>query len=132
MDVIDGAGLLQRTGFAMPVADNDARTVRYANPLRLLDDLKGMGETSALASRDAPRLTRSILMRAMEIYAHRFSDPDGRIRATFEFVAMSGWAPSPDQPKARRPGSATVRLADALGVREESAGEKAGGGKPGA
>jgi len=132
MDVIDGAGLLQRTGFAMPVADNDARTVRYANPLRLLDDLRGMGETAALANRDAPRLTRSILMRAMEIYAQRFSDPDGRIRATFEFVAISGWAPAPDQPKAKLPGSATMRLADALGVREQSAGEKTGGGKAGA
>ena len=132
LDVIDGAGLLQRTGFAMPVADNDAHTVRYANPLRLLADLKGMGETSALASRDTPRLTRSILTRAMEIYAQRFSDPDGRIRATFEFVAMSGWAPAPDQLKAKRPGSATMRLADALGVKEQTAGEKAGGGKPGA
>lgn len=127
MDVIDGAGLLQRTGFAMPVADNDARTVRYANPLRLLDDLRGMGETSAPASRGGPRLTRTILMRAMEIYAQRFADPDTRIRATFEFVAISGWAPAPDQPKPRRPGSATVRLADALGVRERNAGEKAGG-----
>jgi SAM-dependent methyltransferase len=131
MDVIDGAGLLQRTGFAMPVADNDTRLVRYANPLRLLDDIRGMGETSAPASRDAPRLTRSILARAMEIFAQRFSDPDGRIRATFEFVAMSGWAPAPDQPKAKRPGSATMRLADALGVKEQNAGEKAGGGKAG-
>jgi SAM-dependent methyltransferase len=119
MDVVDGAGLLQRTGFAMPVADNDARMVRYANPLRLLDDIKGMGETAAPASRDAPKLTRSILMRAMEIYAERFSDPDGRIRATFEFVAMSGWAPAPDQPQPKRPGSATMRLADALGVNPE-------------
>lgn len=127
MDVIDGAGLLQRTGFAMPVADNDARTVRYANPLRLLDDLRGMGETSAPANRGGPRLTRTILMRAMEIYAQRFADPDMRIRATFEFVAISGWAPAPDQPKPMRPGSATVRLADALGVRERNAGEKAGG-----
>jgi SAM-dependent methyltransferase len=127
MDVIDGAGLLQRTGFAMPVADNDARTVRYANPLRLLDDLRGMGETSAPVTRGGPRLTRAILMRAMEIYAERFSDPDTRIRATFEFVAMSGWAPAPDQPKPKRPGSATARLADALGVEERNAGEKAGG-----
>jgi hypothetical protein len=71
-------------------------------------------------------LTRAILMRAMDIYAQRFSDPDGRIRATFEFVTLSGWAPGPDQPKAKRPGSATVRLADALGVKERNAGEKAG------
>jgi SAM-dependent methyltransferase len=125
MDVIDAAGLLQRTGFAMPVADNDARTVRYANPLRLLSDLRGMGETAAL-SRKAPVLTRGILMRAMEIYQQRFSDPDGRVRATFEFVTLSGWAPSADQPRPKRPGSATARLADALGVKERQAGEKAG------
>ena len=126
LDVIDGAGLMQRAGFAMPVADNDARTVRYAHPLRLLQDLRGMGETAAFASRTTPPLTRSILMRAMDTYASRFADPDGRVRATFEFVTLSGWAPSPDQPKAKRPGSATVRLADALGVKEQDAGEKAG------
>jgi SAM-dependent methyltransferase len=124
MDVIDAAGLLQRTGFAMPVADNDARTVRYGNPLRLIGDLRGMGETAAFVNRDAPRLTRGILMRAMEIYAQRFADADGKVRATFEFVTMSGWAPAPDQPKAKRPGSATVRLADALGTKELPAGEK--------
>jgi NADH dehydrogenase [ubiquinone] 1 alpha subcomplex assembly factor 5 len=126
MDVIDGAGLLQRTQFAMPVADNDARTVRYAHPLKLLADLRGMGETAAFADRSAPPLTRGILMRAMDIYAQRFADPDGRVRATFEFVTLSGWAPGPDQPKAKRPGSATVRLADALGVKEQAAGEKTG------
>lgn len=126
LDVIDGAGLLQRTGFAMPVADNDARTVRYAHPLRLLSDLRGMGETAAFANRDAPALTRAILLRAMEVYGQRFADADGRVRATFEFVTLSGWAPSPDQPKAKRPGSATVRLADALGVREHGTGDKAG------
>lgn len=126
LDVIDGAGLLQRAGFAMPVADNDARTVRYAHPLKLLGDLRGMGETAAFASREAPPLTRGILMRAMDTYARRFSDPDGRVRATFEFVTLSGWAPSPDQPKAKRPGSATVRLADALGVKEHGTGDKAG------
>ena len=85
-----------------------------------------MGETAAFASREAPALTRAILLRAMEIYAQRFADPDGRVRATFEFVTLSGWSPSPDQPKPRRPGSATVRLADALGVKEQGAGEKAG------
>ncbi len=126
LDVMDGAGLLQRAGFAMPVADNDARTVRYAHPLKLLGDLRGMGETAAFADRAAPALTRGILMRAMETYGRRYSDPDGRVRATFEFVTLSGWAPSPDQPKAKRPGSATVRLADALGVREYGTGEKAG------
>jgi len=126
MDVIDAAGLLQRTQFAMPVADNDARTVRYSDPLKLLADLRGMGETAAFANRAGPPLTRRILMRALEIYAQRFSDADGRVRTTFEFVTLSGWAPGPDQPVAKRPGSASVRLADALGVTERKAGEKTG------
>lgn len=126
LDVIDGAGLLQRTGFAMPVADNDARTVRYGHPLRLLQDIRGMGETAAFADTTAPALTRQILLRMVSVYAGRFSDEDGRVRATFEFVTLSGWAPSPDQPKPRRPGSATIRLSDALGVKEHDAGEKAG------
>lgn len=126
LDVIDAAGLLQRAQFAMPVADTDTRTVRYASPLDLLADLRGMGETAAFADRSGPPLTRGVLMRAMEIYAERFSDPDGRVRATFEFVTMSGWAPGPDQPRPKRPGSASIRLADALGVREQPAGEKTG------
>lgn len=126
LDVMDGARLLQRAGFAMPVSDADMRTVRYGEPLRLLSDLKGMGETAAFGSA-APPLTRAMLMRAMEIYRQRFADPDGKVRATFEFVALSGWAPAPGQPQPKRPGSATARLADALGVKEQSAGEKPGG-----
>jgi SAM-dependent methyltransferase len=129
LDVIDGAGLLQRAGFAMPVSDGDARQVRYDNPLRLLADLQGMGETAAFARRSGPPLTRGILLRAMDIYKERYSDKDGRVRATFDFIAMSGWAPSPDQPRPKRPGSATVRLADALGVTETPAGDKTGRGK---
>lgn len=130
MDVIDAAGLVQRAGFAMPVGDGDTLTVRYADPLRLLADLKAMGETAAFASRDTPPLTRAVLRRTVEIYRDRFSDSDGRVRATFDFIAMSGWGPSPDQPKAKRPGSATVRLADALGVREIPAGDKTGRDRP--
>lgn len=126
LDVIDGAQLLQRAGFAMPVADADTVTVRYDSMLNLLADLRGMGETSAFADRSGPPLTRSILMRAAEIYADQFSDPAGRIRATFEIVTLSGWAPGAGQPVPKRPGSATARLADALGVKEKSAGEKAG------
>lgn len=127
IDVVDGAQLLQRTGFAMPVADADTIVVRYDSMLRLLSDLRGMGETAAFADRSAPPLTRGILMRAAEIYAQEFSDPDGRIRATFEIVTLSGWAPAVGQPVPKRPGSATVRLADALGVKEQSTGEKPGG-----
>jgi SAM-dependent methyltransferase len=127
LDVVDGAGLMQRAGFAMPVADGDTVTVRYGDPMRLLTDLKGMGETAAFAEAGRPPLSRAILARAMEIYRARFSDADGKVRATFEIVTLSGWAPAPDQPKPLRPGSAKVRLADALGVKEHGAGEKAPG-----
>lgn len=126
VDVVEGARLLQRTGFAMPVADGDRRTIRYADPTGLLADLKGMGETACLASSAGP-LSRATLTRALELYKHAYSDADGRVRATFELVTLSGWAPAPDQPRAKRPGSATVRLADALGVQETGTGVRAGG-----
>ena len=123
----DMAALLQRAGFAMPVADIDRVTVRYDNVFKLMQDLRGMGETSVLSDRSRKPATRALFIRAAEIYAERFADADGRIRASFEIVHFGGWAPHPDQPKPKRPGSATTRLADALGVREQSAGEKAGG-----
>ncbi|WP_291845407.1 methyltransferase domain-containing protein [Maricaulis sp.] len=122
----DMAALLQRAGFAMPVADVDRITVRYDNIFALMADLRGMGETSVLADRPRTAAPRTLFVRAGQIYAERFSDPDGRIRATFEIIHAAGWAPHPDQPKPKRPGSATHRLADALGVRETSLGEKAG------
>lgn len=122
----DMAALLQRAGLAMPVADIDRLTVRYDNAFALMRDVRGMGEASILTDRPRRPATRALFVRAAEIYAERFSDPDGRIRATFEIVHASGWAPHPDQPVAKRPGSATHRLADALGVAEQSAGEKAG------
>ena len=123
----DMAALLQRAGFAMPVADIDRVTVRYDTVFKLMHDLRGMGETNMLAARNRKPATRALMMRTAEIYAERFTDADGRIRARFEIVHFGGWAPHPDQPKAKRPGSATTRLADALGVAERSAGEKAGG-----
>tara|TARA_R110000868_G_scaffold53744_5_gene168581 strand:+ start:19970 stop:20887 length:918 start_codon:yes stop_codon:yes gene_type:complete len=122
----DIAALMQRAGFSMPVADIDRVTVRYDNAFALMADLRGMGETSILADRPRTPATRALFVRAAEIYAQRFSDADGRIRASFDIVHAAGWAPHPDQPKAKRPGSATVRLADALGVTETTAGEKAG------
>jgi len=122
----DMAGLLQRADFALPVADIDHVTVRYATPFALLDDLKGMGERAVFADGSRPPLSRRILARMAEIYAEQFSDADGKVRATFELVWLSGWAPSPDQPKPLRPGSAKVSLAKALGGQEISAGEKAG------
>ena len=122
----DMATLMQRAGFAMPVADIDRVTVRYDNVFALMADLQGMGESSALTDRPRKPAARALFLRTAELYAQRFADPDGRIRATFEIVHAAGWAPHPDQPRPKRPGSATHRLADALGVKEQSLDEKAG------
>ncbi|WP_374653475.1 methyltransferase domain-containing protein [Phenylobacterium sp.] len=117
-DPYDAAGLLQRSGFALPVADVDRVTVRYSHPLKLLADLRAMGETSVLAERHPKALTRQVLARAFQIYAERFAEPDGRLPATFEILTLTGWAPDPSQQKPLKPGSAKMRLADALGVVE--------------
>jgi len=117
-DAYDAAGLLQRSGFALPVADVDRVTVRYSHPLKLLADLRAMGETSVLAERHPKALTRQVLARAFQIYAERFAEPDGRLPATFEILTLTGWAPDPSQQKPLKPGSAKMRLADALGVVE--------------
>jgi SAM-dependent methyltransferase len=102
-DPRDVAGLLQRAGFALPVADVDTVTVRYADAWRLLADLRRMGETNVLAERHPRALTRRLLGRAIEIYADRFAEPDGRVTATFEILTLTGWAPHEDQPKSRGP-----------------------------
>lgn len=117
-DGFDGAGLLQRAGFALPVADVDRLTVRYSHPLKLMADLRAMGETSVLMGRPKQPFTRAVLARTVEVYAERFGLPDGRIPATFEIVTLTGWAAHESQQKPLRPGSAKVRLADALGVVE--------------
>lgn len=113
----DMAGLMQRAGFALPVADIDHVTVRYDSPLALMADLRGMGEQAAFAPKpDQPRrpLSRRLLARLDEVYRDRFADPDGRLRASFEIIWLSGWAPAPNQPKPLRPGSGKVSLADAV------------------
>lgn len=125
-DLQDVAHLLQRTGFALPAADRDLVTVRYAEPMQLLADLRAMGETAALSQRSPTGLSRRILTRAFDAYRERFSDPDGRIRATFEILTATGWAPHENQQQPLRPGSAKARLADALGVQEHRTGDKAG------
>jgi SAM-dependent methyltransferase len=119
-DPSDAAGLLQRAGFALPVADVDRVTVRYDHPLKLMADLRRMGETSVLAERHPRILTRKVLARAFEIYQRDFAGPDGRIAATFEILTLTGWSPSEIQQKPLRPGSAKMRLADALGGEEHS------------
>lgn len=126
-DLQDLAGLLQRAGFALPAADRDVVTVRYGEPMRLLSDLRAMGETSALAERNPRGLSRRILARAFDIYRERFSDEDGRVRATFEILTATGWAPHESQQQPLKPGSAKARLADALKTTEHKAGDKAGG-----
>ena len=117
-DGVDAAGLLQRAGFALPVSDVDRVTVSYAHPLRLLADLRAMGETNVLRDRPRRPLTRATLARAFEIYRERFGGPDGRVPATFEIITATGWAPSPVQQQPLKPGSATARLADAIGGTE--------------
>jgi SAM-dependent methyltransferase len=125
-DLRDMGALLQRAGFALPVTDVERLTVRYATPFALMADLRRMAATNALVERRRTPLRRATLMRMAEIYAARFADPDGRVRATFEIIWLSGWAPHASQQKPLAPGSATQRLADALGTREISAGDKAG------
>ena len=125
-DLQDIAGLLQRAGFALPAADRDVVTVRYGEPMRLLADLRAMGETSALRERNPRALSRRILARAFEIYRERYADEDNRLRATFEILTATGWSPHESQQKPLKPGSAKTRLADALKTKEQSAGEKPG------
>ena len=119
----DLAGLLQRAGFALPAADRDVVNVSYADALALVLDLRAMGETNALTER-APALRRAVFARASVIYAQRFAAPNGRINATFKILTATGWAPHASQQQPLKPGSAKARLADALGVKERSAGEK--------
>ena len=126
-DVRDFGALLQRAGFALPVTDVESVAVRYADLFGLMRDLRAMGLTNALAERRRTPLRRATLLRAAALYAERFADGDGRVRATFEIVWLSGWAPHESQPKPLRPGSARTRLAAALGVAEHGLGEKAGG-----
>jgi SAM-dependent methyltransferase len=124
-DLRDLGALLQRAGFTLPVTDVDRVTVRYDSVFGLMHDLRHMGATNALIARRRTPLKRATLQRMAEIYAERFADDDGRLRATFEIVWLSGWAPHPDQQQPLKPGSAKARLADALGTREISTGEKA-------
>lgn len=119
-EVRDMGALLQRAGFALPVADIDTLTVRYSDPLRLLADLRAMAATNILTSGAKQPLRKGVLMRAMELYTAKFSEADGKMPATFQIISLSGWAPHDSQQKPLKPGSAKARLADALGVEEIS------------
>ncbi len=126
-DTIDMAGLVSRAGFTMPVSDVDRVTARYGNAFVLMRDLRKMGETNVLVERTRTPGTKTLFVSAAQAYAADHAGEDGKIPATFEVINFAGWAPHPDQPRPKRPGSATARLADALGVKENSAGDKAGG-----
>jgi hypothetical protein len=128
VDVRELGALLQRAGFALPVTDVDRVTVRYDSMFALMHDVRRMGAGNTMVERRRRPLRRATLWRAAEIYAARFADADRRLRATFEIVWLSGWAPHESQQQPLKPGSAQMRLADALGSKEQSAGEKAGEG----
>ncbi|MEO0914253.1 MAG: methyltransferase domain-containing protein [Pseudomonadota bacterium] len=122
-DLRDLGALLQRAGLALPVADSVPLEITYADLPALMRDLRAMGETNVMAARERRFLRRDVLAEAGRIYAAAYPAADGRIRATAEFVFLTGWAPAPDQPQPLRPGSAKARLADALRVPELSAGD---------
>jgi SAM-dependent methyltransferase len=113
-DLRDVGGLLQRASLALPVTDVDRLVVRYDSAFALMGDLRRMGATNVLTERRKSPIRRTTMLRMAEIYAERFADSDGRIRATFDIVWLSAWAPHASQPKPLRPGSATARLEDAV------------------
>ena len=133
-DTRDAGALLQRAGFALPVADSDTIVVTWPDALALMRDLRAMGEANALAARRRTPTPRAVFAAAAARYRALFGDADGRIPATFQVLYLTGWAPAASQPHPLRPGSAAARLADALGTEERSAGERAGpdgeGSKP--
>ena len=118
--VRDAGGLLQRAGFALPVVDTETLTVIYSDPLKLIADLRAMGETNAIIERRQGLTRRATLAEAAERYRKAFADPEGRIPATFQVIYITGWSPHDSQPKPLRPGSAKASLADALGAGELS------------
>ncbi|HLZ67160.1 MAG TPA: methyltransferase domain-containing protein [Aliidongia sp.] len=123
-DVPDCGQLLQRAGFALPVVDSETLTVTYPHLFALMQDLRAMGETNAQALRRRGASRRALFLRAAEIYRERFGDAEGRIPATFQLINLTGWSPAASQPQPLKRGSATARLADALGTEERPTGDK--------
>jgi SAM-dependent methyltransferase len=113
-DLRDIGALLQRAGLALPVTDVDRVVVRYDSAFALMADLRRMGATNILIERRRTPTRRATMLRMAQIYAERFADADGRIRATFDIVWLSGWAPHESQPKPLKPGSAKASLAEAV------------------
>ena len=116
-DVRDLGGLMQRAGFALPVVDADQIHVSYGDPMRLLADLRGMGESNAVAAQRRGMMRRNTLLHALTLYQSKFAGSDGRLPATFELLCLTGWSPDPSQPNPLAPGSASLSLADALNGR---------------
>ena len=125
-DVRDYGALLQRAGFALPVADSETLTVPYPGPRELMREVRALGGGNVLLARSRRPLSRRTLARAEELYRAEYGMPDGQVRASLEIVYLSGWAPDPSQQKPLKPGGAARRLADALGTVEQPAGDKAG------
>ncbi len=123
-ETLDGAALLQRAGFALPVADNETLTVTYADAFRLMRDLRFMGEANVVTGRRKAFTRRVTLFRMAEIYQQRFADADGRIPASFEVIMLTGWHPHESQQKPLRPGAAKTSLAKALGTEERPRGDR--------
>lgn len=114
----DLGGLLQRTGFALPVADTARLTAEYRDILHLMHDLRAMGEANSLSGRLKQPTKRQVFARAQQLYADNFQTPERRLTATYELICLTGWSPDDSQQKPMRPGSAKTRLADALGTKE--------------
>jgi len=124
-DVQDLGALLQRAKFALPVVDADTVVATYAAALAVMREVRAMGAANPLRARRRTPLRRATLARALEIYRQRYGLPDGRVPATFEILTLTGWAPHESQQKPLQPGTATMRLADALGTAEHPAGDAA-------
>ena len=127
-EIRDLGGLLQRAGFALPVADSFRRTVRYRDAFHLMADLRAMGEGNALQQRQRSTTKRAIFNIAAQLYQNEFADADGLIPATFELICLTGWAPDDSQQKPLRPGSATHRLSEHLGSTEKTLPREPGDG----
>ena len=118
-DIRDMGGLIGRAGLTMPVADSDIITVTYPDLFTMMGELKQMGEANSMNDRIKRMTSRSVFLRAAELYQDQYAEADGRISASFEIITLTGWSPDESQPKPLRPGSAQIRLADALGATEQ-------------
>ena len=109
-EIKDAGNLLGRAGFALPVADKETITVSYENPIKLMTDLRGMGETNANVQRRTTCSRRATIMRASDIYAEKFTNKEGRVPATFDIIYLTAWAPDESQQKPLQPGSGQISL----------------------